>query len=281
MKLLTPLFSTVVSTLLFFSVATEAAPTAEQLKKVIEKNGMPPWKLATEQVKAMRANPPNVLFATTWKALDSEVEKAALARVTNPQDGNDLNALSMWLRWKILSENADGRYSYAYAANLNYMLDQKGIPLYPTEAVVFFLHARLSLAIDGARCKDRASPESVVIGYETQPYLRPLIENVSKISKREKAIAMLEAVTLEELRGERPLLDGLCTRGAATALKALSAGRQVVKQSPNDSESQKTFGETYTIDTSGIEPSLLSEEEWKAKRRQILDSQIQSAAESL
>lgn len=264
-----------------YATGVEAAPTVEQLKRVIERSGVPPWKQAIEQAKVLRTNTPNSNSSATWLALDAENEKAAFARVTNPRDGNDLSILSMWLRWKILSENADGRYSYAYAANLNYMLDQNGLPLYAKEAVIFFFHARISIAIDGARCKDQASPESVVYGYETQPYIQPLIEKVSKMSKRDKAFAMLEAVTLEQLRSERPLLDGLCTRGAATALKALAAGRQPMEQNQNSSASQKLPGKTYAIDTSGIEPDLYSIEEWKVKRRQILDRFIQSAAESL
>jgi hypothetical protein len=254
-----------------------AAPTVEQVKEVIQKKGIPAWQAATAQVKAMRANPPNVSTAEAWKALDGQNEEDAFARVTNPRDAKDLNVMSYWLRWRILSENADGRYSYLYGANLSYVLDQKGAPAYLKEAAVLLFHARLSLAVDGARCRDRASPESVVTGYETQPYLRPLVEQVSKMPKREKSIAMLEAVALEEFRGERQLLKRLCMRGAATALKALSSGVQPMPQESDKS----SLGKTYSIDVSGVEPDLLSEEEWKLKRRQVLDNFIRSAAEAL
>jgi hypothetical protein len=273
---------------LFFCVTTgsaDAAPTQEQIKQLIQKNGIPEWQIATAKIKAIHTNPPNSRAAEKWKTLDAETDvltgKAPLERATTARDVNELHELSLWLRWRILSENADGRYSYAYAANLQHMLDRNGAPLYAKEAAVFFFHARLALSIDGARCVDQASPESVAIGYESQPYVRGLIEQIEKMSKKEKAIAMLEAVTLEELRGERPLLGALCTRGAQAMLKAMAFGRKFVEVSPNDSSASESFGKTYTIDISGIEPEVVPEEQWRKKRREVLDNYIRIAIEAL
>lgn len=249
------------------------------------KKGVPPWQRAIAQAKALRASPPDESTAEKWKLLDSETDpstgKAPLARITSPSDAKDFQTVTAWLRWRILSENADGRYSYAYAANLHYMVKPDGTPLYPMESAVFFFHARLALAIDGARCVDQSSPESVSFGFESQPYLRPLIERIDKMSKKERAIAILEAVTLEELRGERPPFVQLCAQGTTAMLRAMNAGRQPVEKSSDSSGNISALGKTYAIDVSGIEPEMISEDQWKAKRRQILDQHVRNAAEAL
>ncbi len=267
-----------------FALATASAAhaaTAEQAQALVQRFGIPQWQRATAQIKALKANPPNTAMADAWKSLDAETDtatgKAPLARATTPQSADDLMVLSSWLRWRILSENADPRYSYAYAANLHYMRDAKGD--FRKEAATFFYHARLALAIDGARCVDRASPDSVAVGFETQPYFQPLVSQVTAMSGKEKGIAMLEAVSLEQLRGERPALGALCSRGAQSVLRAMASGRQPELQKPDGSSSAPaTQQKTYTVDVSGIEPSLVPEDQWKQKRTEILNKTLQDAA---
>jgi hypothetical protein len=262
-----------------------ASPTVEQVRQVMEKRGAPQWQKSIAQIKAFRANPPDADIAEKWRQLDSETDpstgKAPLARITSPRDARDFQDMTMWLRWRILSENADGRYSYAYAGNLHYMMKPDGTPLYPVESVVFFFHARLALAIDGARCADPSGPESVAFGFESQPYFRPLIERIDKMSRKERAIAILEAVTLEELRGERQPFAALCTQGTKTMLRAMTEGRQPVEMPSKGSGSMNGLGNTYAVDVSGIEPEMITEDQWRAKRKQILDQQVRNAAEAL
>lgn len=266
-----------------FVEAAVAAPTLEQMQQFMQKAAIPQWKNAASQMKSVRSSPPDAYAGETWAALDADTNvatgKAPLERVTTPRDGKDMFVLSTWLRWRILSENADARYSYAYASNLHYMRDSKGV--FQKEAAVFFFLARLALAVDGARCVDQASPQSVGMGYETQRYIQPLMEQLSQMSKKDKAIAMLEAASIEEMRGERPMLVGLCTRGARTMLKAMTAGRQPERVTASDPRAADSLGKTYSIDVSGIEPDLLPEDQWRKKRREILDTFISNAVEAL
>jgi len=120
-------------------------------------------------------------------------------------------------------------------------------------------------------------------GYETQSNFRPLIEKVEKMPTKNKAIALLEAVSIEELRGERPAMEMLCAQGARTALQALNQGRQRQKAAPNDIDKGRILGEgnTYTIDTSGIKPEFIPTTQWQKLRREILDRNISSAAKAL
>lgn len=268
-----------VATLVFTNNAN-AALTLEQIQQVLQKKAIPIWQNAATKIKYLIKNPPNSKAAETWKELDAETDittgKAPLARATMAKDGNDLFLIATWLRWRILSENADPRYSYAYAADLHYMRDERGD--FHKDAAIFFYNAKLGLDIDGARCADKASPQSIALGFETQKYVQPLIENIAKMSKLDKASAILEAVAIEEMRGERPLLEAFCTSGANSMLKAISAGSKPEKIKSSDS---KIPGDTYSIDVSKVKPQVIPDIEWQKKRREILDGYVKSAIELL
>ncbi len=265
---------------LTFPNYVNAAPTLEQVKQVLEKKAIPIWHNATTKIKHLIDNPPNAKSAETWKELDAGTNtttgKAPLARATTAKDGEDLFLIASWLRWRILSENADPRYSYAYAADLHYMRDSRGD--FHKDAAIFFYNAKLGLAIDGARCVDKASPESIALGFETQKYTQPLIENIAKMSKIDRASAMLEAVAIEEMRGERPLIEAFCTRDASSMLKAIASGNQPEKIPSSDSN---VAGDTYSVDVSKVKPQVIPEIEWKKKRREILDGYVKTAIELL
>lgn len=276
------LFCCIATTLSIISLTAgnaAAEPTVEQMQQIMQRSAIPAWQKATVQVRGLRSNPPDSDAAETWKALDSETNvatgKAPLERATTPKDGKDMFILSTWLRWRILSENADPRYSYAYASNLHYMRDGKGD--FKREAAVFLFHARVALSIDGARCVDQASPQSIALGFEKQKYIQPLIEQLALMSKNEKAAAMLEAVALEEMRGERPLLGALCTRGARAMQKAIVSSRQIEEVNPSGRRASQSLGKTYSVDVSGIEPEVISEAQWRKRRREIIDSFVRSA----
>lgn len=269
-----------VTALVTFAVThnVNAAPSQEQVQQILHDSAIPIWQDAATKISNLINNPPNSMVAATWKELDVGTDmatgKAPLSRATMAKDVNDLFIISGWLRWRILSENADPRYSYAYAANLHYMRDNRGD--FYKEAAIFFHNAKLALAIDGARCVDQASPDSIALEFEAQKYVRPLIENIAKMSKADRAAAMLEAVAIEEMRGERPSLEPICTRGATSMLKAISSGNQPSKIKSSDST---ISGEIYSIDVSEVKPPLIPEVEWKKKRREILDQYIKSAIE--
>ena len=271
------------SIICFGAGSAAASPTLEQVQQFMQKSAIPVWQKATVQIRDIRSSPPDSYAAETWKALDAETDvatgKAPLGRATTPKDGKDIIVLSTWLRWRILSENADPRYSYAYASNLHYMRDSKGD--FRKDAAVFFYQARLALSIDGARCVDQASPQGIAQGYETLKYIQPLIEQIAQMSAKEKAVAMLEAASIEEMRGERPLLGALCTRGARTMQKAIAAGRQAEEVSPSDPRASQSLGKTYSVDISGIKPEVISDDQWRKKRREIIDAFVKKAVEAL
>ena len=268
-----------------FSETSIGAPTEEQIKVVMAERSVPNWKKASVQASELRASPPNKSWSEFWRELDAQVKTvsgtAALAKASSPRDANELFANAAWLRWKILSDAGDGRFSYVYSFVLSHMKGPDGD--YSREVAVFLYHARLAIAIDGARCADRSSPETFVSGYETQKTFQRLLEQVEKMAPKDKAIALLEAVAIEEMRGERPPYEWLCTQGVRTPLQAMNQGRLPQKVEPSDVDKSNILGRdnTYTIDTSGIKAEFVPENQWKKSRREILDRNISSAIKAL
>jgi len=91
-----------------------AEPTLDQVRKVMVERSIPNWKKTATLAKEAIANPTNKSWKEIWQALDVEAAVGtgtkALARASNPRDASKLFANATWLRWKILSENADGRF---------------------------------------------------------------------------------------------------------------------------------------------------------------------------
>lgn len=262
---------------------TTAAPTMEQVNRVTREVTIPMLRIEVARLKALRANPLTREMGSLWDELDRETDpttgKAPLARVNNPKDNMDMAMATAWLRWRILSENADSRYSYAHAANVHRTSETSGIM--KMEAVIYFFQGRLALRIDGARCVDQSSPEGIGLRYETDKSIQPLYAYIAALSKVEKALAMFTAAAIEEMRGERPPVGDLCVHGVRATLRALQSGRQFEPISPTDPRAPDSPGRNFEINVSGFEPEVIPDDEWRIKRREIIDSFIKAAIDQL
>jgi hypothetical protein len=205
------------------------------------------WKNVAANANRDRRNPSNPRVARVWDELDAETNsstgKTPITRVTNYADRQEWQIYTDWLQWRVVASNADGRFSYAYALNLNHLRDDKGQPQFRRETAVFFFNARLALQIDGARCASASRVEEVTNGYESQTTFKGMLAEISAMSNRERAEAMLDAAALEEFRGERQRLAFLC--------QPEKEGGTVVR--------------------------LRSDNEWQQARRDLLDGWIRSA----
>ncbi len=180
---------------------------------------IPHWKEAAAHTQAAWAQESSPATLATWRALDKltdpEIGKAPLEETTTARDAQQRLANASWLRWRILSQNADARYSFVYAYNLSQMRDKEGD--FGQEAVIFYFHAKLALVLDGNRCTDRRKAEHLMEWYPAQKYLQPLLAKIAKMGVQDKSIAIMEAVSLEEMLGERPAMGWLCPRRDAEA----------------------------------------------------------------
>jgi rRNA maturation protein Nop10 len=195
------------------------ATSFEDIQRIKTTEGIPRWKQAALRAQALRADPPTAAAAAAWNALDAqtdpEVGKAPLSLTTGATGNTDLLLNASWLRWRILAENADARYSFAYAMDLGRMRNSEGN--FDQEATIFLFHAKLALTLDGMRCTDRTKAEHLQTWYATLDRLQPVTQKAARMPRSEKSAAILEAITMEEMLGERPAMGWLCPRRASDA----------------------------------------------------------------
>lgn len=260
-----------------------AAPTEDQVRQVLTEKSIPNWRREAVQIADLRTRLSTTPFQEAWSTLDGLVKSAsgtvATSRASNPRDSNELIANSSWLRWKILADKADGRYSYVYSYLLGQMKGPDGD--FMREAAVFFYHGRLAISVDGARCSDRSSQNYFIDGYEMQQSSKTVRDGIAKMTPSQRAAAILEAVAIEEMIGERPPYEWLCVQGVRTMRRALEQGRVPQKMEGGESQGLGGKGNTYSVDTSGIPPELVSEEEWRRLRRKLLDGVFSGAVKNL
>lgn len=254
-------------------------PTFDEFRKNIDTYGVPYWEKAAGQIKAIRARVTHPFHVQILENLDSESRAGhvneALDSITNNSDPNALDAKMLWLRWNILAENTDGRFAYAYAYGLSRSKNERGSLM--NEAATFFLLGRTSLAIDGARCADRASPQVAVIRLENDPRMRPIIKYIEGLSGPKKAEMLMHVVSIEEMRGERKPQEWLCNLGAMATLQALENKENIsVVQSNNKSLPENVI----VVNTSNVTPEFVAEDRWRKARKDILDNTIRSVAPS-
>jgi rRNA maturation protein Nop10 len=243
--------------------AVIGAPAAdfEQVQRIKNENAIPNWREAAAQAKAQHDQAPDEATLAIWQALDKQTDpetgKAPLQQVIDARDADQLFAYASWLRWRILSEKADARYSFAYAYNLSHMRDKSGD--FGQEAVIFYLHAKLALALDGNRCSDRSKADHLMAWYPAQPNLQPLVAKIDRMSAHDKSIAMLEAISLEEMLGERPPMRWLCP--SPDAMDAV----------PSDAE----------VDLRGSTPRFTRDDRWRKYRSYLLEQLTRIAMRDL
>ncbi len=177
---------------------------------------VPRWRDAAALTRLLHANPPDAATAAQWQQLDAQTDpqvgKAPLEQAGSSPAQRSAHA--SWLRWRVLGENADARYSFLYAAQLEQMRDAKGD--FDQDAIVFYFHAKLALAMDGTRCTDRSKAEHLTTWYATQDAAQRLDQKVARMSLPDKSAAILEAIAIEDMLGERPALGWLCPRREGT-----------------------------------------------------------------
>ena len=243
-----------------------------QVNRVTREITIPALEKEVANLRALRASPPTRQIGDLWEELDHETDpatgKAPLARVTSPKDDRDMTIVTTWLRWRILSENADSRYSYAHAANLHRTKEPSG--MIQKEAVIYFFQARLALRIDGARCVDQSSPKSIGLKHETHEYIRPLYAHMAALPRIDRAIAMFTAAAIEEIRDARPLNSDLCLHGMRTVLRALQSSAQFESISPTDPRAPDSPGKHFQINVSEFKPEVISDDKWQTASKPLI-----------
>ena len=257
--------------------SSNASPTVRQIEIYQEKVAIPHWKKEIILMKALHdgryLSSPNSAMTELLRELDRGANEytgaAPLIAAMGSRGKGELFTSATWLRGRILSQRADGRYSYAYAYDLVNMEDRNGDFL--KEAAIFLYQARLALRIDGARCVDQGSIDRIISYFEADLRIRNVLIDVEKLSRAEKSEAMIEALSLEEAIGPRHPLAYLCTQGGASIVDALyQVSPLEVSKSQNSTSGKNLIGKAYAINKSEVIPAFISDEEWKVRRKEQL-----------
>lgn len=229
------------------------ATSFEDIQRIKATDSIPRWREAALRARTLRAAPPTAAAAAAWTFLDAQTDplvgKAPLDQTTGTLAPTDLVVNASWLRWRVLSENADARYSFAYAMDLGRMRNSEGD--YDQEAIIFLFHAKLALTLDGMRCTDRTKAEHLQTWYTGLDRLQPLAQKAARMAAPDKSAAILEAITIEEMRGERQPMGWLCPRRDAATLSAAA------------------------------QPRYLSDETWRKYRKDLLEQLTRNALKDL
>ncbi len=250
---------------LLLASALAQATTYEDIQRIKAREGLPRWQQAAQRTQAQRAQPPTEAVAAAWDALDAQTDPltgkappsvATGSTTANAPEHADLLVHASWLRWRVLSQNADARYAFAYAMDL----DRMGNPRdnYDQEAIIFLFRAKLALTLDGMRCSDRSKAEHLQTWYSGLDRLKPLAKKAARLSLADKSAAILEAITMEEMLGERPPMPWLCPR------------RDTNTNTPQTE-----------ADTAPPPPRYLADGAWRKYRKDLLEQLTRNALKDL
>jgi hypothetical protein len=226
------------------ATADDTVAGLAKIKKLQKESAIPSWQAATQQITDYHDSMQKPFVLQKWKVLDDWVnthpQQAPITIITNPRDEFELTAYVDWLRWRILTKNTDGRYSYAYAYLLSQLDDSTS--QYMEEMLVFYLHANLSLQIDELRCANKMNRGFFSREFEAQDKIKKIHETLANLSDAQINNLTQNAETIEELRGEREPNIALCT--------------------------QSLRGKTF-----------ISEKLWQKQRRQLMDTILAKSAD--
>lgn len=257
-----------------------AGPSKEVIRGNINQFGIPHWKQQADAIVEIRKRARDPFYLKQLEELDVEsimTVPKLLSKAPSESDAKELDAKMLWLRWKVLSQNADGRYAYMYAYNLSRTKNGDTNESLLQTATSYYLLGRLSLQIDGARCEDKASPSVALARYERDPGIQAIADYLAKMSGPKRAEALMHAISIEEMRGERSPQGWLCRLGAQSMLQAVEA-KSNVKVIPSEGGSS---GVVVQVDTSGVEPQFIDENQWRQIRKDFLDRMISDATSAV
>lgn len=249
---------------------TSPAQQKQAFQSHIDQEKVPFWRAQQAVLTKVMSQPPQPGYKLVWADLDEAERKQpvphVLAQAMRHQNPQDRDASMIWLRWRIIQGNTDARYAYAYAHMLSTSAAAGSTrPMLP-EAAAFLYLGRLSIAMDGARCADAASPPVAQRRLEASPAMAPLLQYIASGPALELLNARANALAIEQMRGERAPQAWVCSLGAASMLQAMS----------NGAVPQKVGEQHVVVDTSGGTPQFVGDDVKRQRQQAIKDAQLQA-----
>lgn len=273
------------ASLLFFSAlfssSQVSAFTVQDLRNDITHKGVPIWKHQADTMRKFveKNNGSEVqkiweeLSQLTEKNMDEEFERF----IVNPPTEQAMVVYANWLRWKILTKNADGRYAYYYAYLIQRGYEKSGNESMKNEPMIFYVLAHLSSEIDSLYCADKSARGQITRQYEQKDFMTGVNNIKLTKSKSEMLQYFVNALSIEEMRGPRPPQAVFCRQGYESISKAVKLGRmptaKVIAEGPMKGI---TVSDDSTVDTSDIQPEYISNEAFLDQREKFIISSIKA-----
>lgn len=182
-------------------------------------------------------------------------------RVNQPRNIEEARQGLTWLRAKSLSGFGGVRIFYSYAYGL-FRANVKDT------ATFSYLIGTLVGRVDAARCGDPTAPTDKLMRWEQG--LTPISKNFISLSQSERKQLINMAVTAEERLKDRPVDSWLCNGGLSFMRKYAEKHKNDPNPPAREIQDETRIGRTILLDDPDIKPEFIADEEWKAKRKQII-----------
>ena len=263
--------------ILLFTSSYSFAFSIESAKDEIKKSANTTWKYNIDQINNYIQNEKDSETLKIWDNLNKLYEKDAEREIidlfSSVKSGEEAAAIRDWLRWIILTKNADGRYAYLYSYILDY--EERRKRKKEKNSIVFYTLAHLSTEMDSLYCADKSARRIITNKYEKEPHMQALNEQKSKYSKQEMLNYAFNALSIEELRGAREPKAVYCQYSNNSILQAIKLGRTPkIETIQNGPMKGVTVASDFSIDTSDIPQEYISKEDFLKEREKYIDSVI-------
>lgn len=213
------------------------------------------------------------LFALTVRAEDgaftAELDKlsaqddlgALIKRVNEPRTTEEMKQGLAWLRARTMSGIGGSRMFYSYAGNL-YKVGIK------ETAGFAYLVGLLFGRVDAARCADPSAPGDKLVRWDRN--LQPIFQYFVALPLEERKKWVSMAITMEAGIGNRAPDPWLCTGGLSYMRKFMEKHKDDAQPPAREIQDDTRVGRTILLDDPDIKPEYVADDEWKARRQQIV-----------
>jgi hypothetical protein len=184
-----------------------------------------------------------------------------IMRVNQPRTAEEFRIGLNWLREKSVSGLGGLRIHYSYA----FGLFRAGVKETSTFA---YLLGLLTGRIDAVRCKDPTAPGDKLYGWEQN--LAPIFQQFLSLDPGQRNQLIHLAVATEERFSSRPPDAWLCSGGLAFMNKFAEKHKNNPNPPAREIQDPTRPGRTILLEDPEIKPEFVTDEEWQARRRQII-----------
>ena len=192
-----------------------------------------------------------------------------IMRVNQPRNADEYRQGLDWLRAKTLTGFGGSRIFYSYA----FGLFRTNAPSVRDTATFAYLVGLLLGRVDAARCADSSAPADKLGRWEQN--LAPIRQHFAslQLDEREKLVSM--AVAVEEKFSNRPQDEWLCSGGLSFMHKFAEKHKDNPTPPAREIQDETRVGRTILLDDPDIKPAFVSNDEWTARRKQIVSKFIE------